>query len=310
MKRLTISMSDNLFDSLSKIQNKSLFVRKIIEQELDAGFGEEGATPSSRDLDALRDEIGRLTDRLHGLEEQIDDIHLTLQSIPEGRKTELQSTQAVETKNLHDETMQGVKPLEVPVSKFSFEIPDIKPAEQIQTVSSIAAPEKQSDGTTGSPFVIPDLKLSEEPESELSIAMPDFKPAEGIPADSPIAAPEKPSDESTQPPFEIPVSKLPEKMAQSSLFSQNPAVPAFKISQPETVPSPTPSSKVADKKDRLEGNILMYMPHGAEIKRDIVKSLLSTRYDSVEIDAKINQMIADNTLSAVTREGKDYLVRL
>ena len=77
------------------------------------------------------------------------------------------------------------------------------------------------------------------------------------------------------------------------------------------MPSSTSSStKPADKKDRLEGNILMYMPHDAEIKRNIVKSLLSTRYDSDEIDAKINQMIADNTLSAATRDGKDYLVRL
>ena len=42
MKRLTISMSDDLFDSLSKIQNKSLFVRKLIEQGLDAGFGGGG----------------------------------------------------------------------------------------------------------------------------------------------------------------------------------------------------------------------------------------------------------------------------
>ena len=74
--------------------------------------------------------------------------------------------------------------------------------------------------------------------------------------------------------------------------------------------STSSSTKPADKKDRLEGNILMYMPHDAEIKRDIVKSLLSTRYDSDEIDAKINQMIADNTLSAATRDGKDYLVRL
>lgn len=260
MKRLTISMSDKLFDSLSKIQNKSLFVRNLIEQGLDAGFGEEGIAPSSRDLDALRDEIGRLTDRLHGLEDQIDDIQLTLQSIPNDRNTEVQSTPGIEIKPLHDETVQGMRLVEEPVSKFSFEMPDIKLAEEIPAGSSIEAPEKQSNENTSSPFAIPE-------------------------------------------------SNLTEKMAQSSLFSQSPAVPAFETPQPETVPSPTPT-KPADKKDRLEGNILMYMPHGAEIKRDIVKSLLSTRYDSNEIDAKINQMIADNTLSAVIREGKDYLVRL
>jgi hypothetical protein len=294
MKRLTISMSDDLFDSLSEIQNKSLFVRNLLEQGLDAGFGEEGAVPSSRDMDALRNEIGKLTDRLHGLEDQVNAIHSTLQSIQSDRKTEAKSTSAIETKTLHDETVQ-----------------DIKPAGEIPAFSPIAAPEKQSDETTGSPFVIPDLKLPEEPTSEPSIVMQDLETAEEISSSSSIAESGETSNESAQPPLSISGSRLPEKMTQSSFFSQSPDLPAFEPPQMETVPSPIPSStKPADKKDRLEGNILMYMPHGAEIKRDIIKSLLSTRYDSDEIDTKINQMIADNTLSAVTREGKDYLVRL
>ena len=53
----------------------------------------------------------------------------------------------------------------------------------------------------------------------------------------------------------------------------------------------------------------MYMPHGAEIKRDIIKSLLSKRYGPDEIDGKINQMMGAGTLSSTTKDGADYLVR-
>ena len=42
MKRLTISMSDELFEKLDEMSNKSLFVRNLIEHELAAdGSGSE-----------------------------------------------------------------------------------------------------------------------------------------------------------------------------------------------------------------------------------------------------------------------------
>jgi len=43
MKRLTISMSDELFDRLDEIENKSLFVRNIIERELSSGTADADA---------------------------------------------------------------------------------------------------------------------------------------------------------------------------------------------------------------------------------------------------------------------------
>ena len=54
----------------------------------------------------------------------------------------------------------------------------------------------------------------------------------------------------------------------------------------------------------------MYMPRGAEIKRSIIKSLLSKRYEPDEIDGKINQMMSAGTLSSTTKDGADYLVRV
>ena len=169
MKRLTISMSDDLFESLSKIQNKSLFVRKLIEQGLDAGFGEEGIPPSSRDLDSLRDEIGGLTNRLHGLENQIGDVQLTLQSIPKDRNTEVKLTPAIGIKSLHDETVQSTKPVEEPVSKFTFEMPGLKPAEEIAFGSPIEAPEKLFDESAHPPFAMPEFNLPEKKSTVFAV---------------------------------------------------------------------------------------------------------------------------------------------
>ncbi|WP_333788339.1 hypothetical protein, partial [Methanomethylovorans sp.] len=61
--------------------------------------------------------------------------------------------------------------------------------------------------------------------------------------------------------------------------------------------------------ERLQGNILMYLPHGARIKRSIIKGLVSKKFSAEEIDAQINLMISDRSLQVEIEDGVEYLLR-
>ena len=218
MKRLTISMSDELFDRLDEIENKSLFVRDIIEREL-----------SSETVDVNEG----LADRLGKVEIQLESIQSMLQSMP---------------------PIGEIKKMVLPV--------EAKPIERVMPEPEIAIPES-----------IPTEKVIPEPE----VAMPELTLAK--------ETPQQPSA---------------------------PPLPAFETPSPANAPTsiPSASQQPAGKPDKLEGNILMYMPHGAENKRSIIKSLLSKRYEPDEIDGKINQLISAGTLSTTTKDGTDYLKRV
>ena len=74
MKRLTISMSDALFDKLNQVDNKSLFIRKLIEGELRKGiaYSSDAAYESlAGDIEDLHHEIRSLSSRLASIENQI-----------------------------------------------------------------------------------------------------------------------------------------------------------------------------------------------------------------------------------------------
>nr|HML26064.1 hypothetical protein [Methanomethylovorans sp.] len=76
MKRLTISMSDALFDKLNQVENKSLFIRKLIEGELRKGiaYSSDAAYESlAGDIEDLHHELRSLSSRLVYIENQIAD---------------------------------------------------------------------------------------------------------------------------------------------------------------------------------------------------------------------------------------------
>lgn len=236
MKRLTISMSDELFERLNEIENKSLFVRNTIERELSSG-----AVDSNEGL----------AERLNEVEIQLESIQSMLQSMtPRGEIEKMVS--AIEEKLV-----------EKVVPEPEIAMPELTPAEE--------APQQP-------PVVMPELKPAEEAPQQPPFVMPELKPAEEVPTAPPMAA-------ATPPP------------------------PIFEPSAAPAHVPPTPPQPVG-KPDKLEGNILMYMPHGAEIKKSTIKSLLSKRYEPHEIDGKINQLISAGTLSSTTKDGADYLVRV
>ncbi len=61
--------------------------------------------------------------------------------------------------------------------------------------------------------------------------------------------------------------------------------------------------------ERLQGNILMYLPHGARIKRSIIRGLVSKKFSAEEIDAQINLMISNRSLLVEVEDGVEYLLR-
>ncbi|MHC1575962.1 MAG: hypothetical protein ACXQTE_01275, partial [Methanosarcinaceae archaeon] len=63
MKRLTISMSDELFEKLDEMSNKSLFVRNLIEHELAADGSGSERVPSNDGLDELRGTVLAISKR-------------------------------------------------------------------------------------------------------------------------------------------------------------------------------------------------------------------------------------------------------
>ncbi len=69
------------------------------------------------------------------------------------------------------------------------------------------------------------------------------------------------------------------------------------------------SSSSTPMNERLQGNILMYLPHGARIKRSIIKGLVSKKFSAEEIDAEINLMISDRSLQVEVEDGVEYLLR-
>ncbi len=69
------------------------------------------------------------------------------------------------------------------------------------------------------------------------------------------------------------------------------------------------SSSSMPMNERLQGNILMYLPHGARIKRSIIKGLVSKKFSAEEIDAEINLMISDRSLQVEVEDGVEYLLR-
>jgi len=60
---------------------------------------------------------------------------------------------------------------------------------------------------------------------------------------------------------------------------------------------------------RLQGNILMYLPHGARIKRSIIKGLVSKKFSAEEIDAEVDLMVSDKSLLVEVEDGVEYLLR-
>jgi len=178
-----------------------------------------------------------------------------------------------------------------------FAIPDLKPPEGMEEATNPGIPDLQQ--TAAPPFEAMQQVQPEEKQPLFKIHNIDSgQPDEEQPPFVAPAFPDSQPQENTQlPPFENPGQNMNPPAAQP---------PAQPVNEKPPVP---PTGNRSSKPDKLGSNILMYMPHGAKVKKDIIKSLISKQFTENEIEAKLSEMISSGMLKLSDENGNAYLIR-
>ena len=408
MKRLTISMSDELFDKLGVIDNKSLFIRKLIERELDIldNSSSDDIVSWTDRFAILRDDVNTILNRLSLVENSftgINEISGNIQSAPQSMniqepaaETFVESNQTIreihsEEKNTDidiidefGETDVQLQPQisenEIPLQTPVIVAPEIstKESDEQEPLSGIQQSFKEEDNETNLSGMIaekssheemetsalktettapaPPAQVMEQTNQEPAFTMPELKPPELASQDTGLTMPElKASSDNpvfTMPDFNLPAEspqvettpvipdfKLAEGMPPFNPESENTTELAFKLPEPQqpansermppfmsgkagtiqemqNIPAQAPASPPATeqpsdtKQDKLEGNILMYMPRGAKVKKEIIKSLVSRKFSQEDIDRKIQELVTREVLVLKQENGIEQLHRL
>jgi hypothetical protein len=405
MKRLTISMSDALFDKLNQVENKSLFIRKLIEGELLKGItSSSDSTYESLagDIEDLQHEIQSISSRLVPIEHKFSGVqfqstgtsnHESLNAspitspafIPAENVVEVSSTPA----SLNASVNSAICP-EVPGNANEVNVAAFRDVADIQvnlfgqdtdkvlpvhgdeahnapfrSVVNVGIQEEQVAGLADaiekhatssviasdaaiqskeclfssvnnpSPsFVMPELSEVSTPAtspftvaspevpavSTPSFVMPELSEAGGRSTPSPFEMLPAMSVPSTGNDIQMPsfaatnlsaegIQMQPPSFVQQEVHPQFPFVSATPQSQVQNNDSSRVNTSNMSQDERLQGNILMYLPHGARIKRSIIKGLVSKKFTAEEIDAQINLMISNRSLLVEVEDGLEYLLR-
>ncbi|MDG6244049.1 MAG: hypothetical protein QCH31_06615 [Methanolobus sp.] len=197
--------------------------------------------------------------------------------------------------------------LKTPVQERKEEgvvIPELKPPVQERKEEGVVIPElktpvqeRKEEGV-----VMPELKTPVQERKEEGVVMPEFSQI-GIESE-PELSQFKPSEmQNTENPAVLPLFMDTEEsnMQQIQETSVKSAVHS---------PDVAPSRNENIKPDKLETNILMYMPRGAKVKKDIIKSLVSRQFNHEEINMKIRDLVAREVLVLRMENGTEHLHRL
>jgi hypothetical protein len=182
-----------------------------------------------------------------------------------------------------------------PVSEQSFVMPEFKPQAIAEQGARMVMPEFKTPGGVGQ--MVPampsiDTKSGTAPQEDLR--QPLFRLHE-------ISEPLKTEK---MPPFIAPpIPDVQEKVQSLPFMETQPA------SMPQMPQQPRQSAQNNAKPGKLEGNILMYMPRGAKVKKEIIKSLISKQFSEGEIEAKINELVSAGVLRINADSGNQYLMR-
>ncbi|MFA0822525.1 MAG: hypothetical protein ACC612_06505 [Methanomethylovorans sp.] len=223
---------------------------------------------------------------------------------------------------------------EVPaVSTPSFVMPELSEVSTPATSPfTVASPEVPAVSTPS--FVMPELSEVSTPAtspftvaspevpavSTPSFVMPELSEAGGHSAPSPFEMLPAMSVPSTDNDMQMPsfaatnlsaegIQMQPPSFVQKEVHPQFPFGSATPQSQVQNNDSSRVNTNNMSQNERLQGNILMYLPHGARIKRSIIKGLVSKKFTAEEIDAQINLMISNRSLLVEVEDGVEYLLR-
>jgi hypothetical protein len=202
--------------------------------------------------------------------------------------------------------MPELKPPEQDVAQTEFQMPELKPPEQEVTQTEFQMPEMKPPGqeVEQPEFQMPEFKPPEQEMEQTAFAMPELQTPE-IPVDdnAGITMPEMkppempPSGGEAMPPFNPGTEAMPEMQS---------AAPQMQAANVQS----NPAQDAGVKPDKLETNILMYMPRGAKVKKEIIKSLVSRQFSQEDIDRKIQELVAREILILKQENGVEQLHRL
>jgi len=209
---------------------------------------------------------------------------------------------------------------EVPaVSTPSFVMPELSEVSTpVTSPFTVASPEVPAVSTPS--FVMPELSEVSTPVTSPSFVMPELSEAGGRSAPSPFEMLPAMSVPSTGNDMQMPsfaatnlsaegIQMQPPSFVQQEVHPQFPFGSATPQSQVQNNDISRVNTNNMSQNERLQGNILMYLPHGARIKRSIIKGLVSKKFTAEEIDAQINLMISNRSLLVEVEDGLEYLLR-
>ncbi|MEL4305773.1 hypothetical protein [Methanococcoides sp. LMO-2] len=270
-------------------------------------FSEEGNFPVEKSA-CFQSIIVDLTDRICELEKQIMDMNSSIQSIKDrsvlfelsddnvgGQQVSVVQPDSIATERTEEKVPYAtlsfpdlkvppellgdaeVPPAEVPghdigkpVEKFSPDIPEA-------IVEEPSLPEPFSKPLLFDAKV-PPLSSQQDSEAGYERELPYF--LQGDEVDAVDGAPDSNADFVSDP-------------SQSPVLAEDPAVPVPDRYVPIT--------------DKLESCIFAYLPSGSEVKKDVIKSLLSKQYADSEVESRIDQLLSDGRIASIVKDDKVYL---
>ncbi|MDP2216884.1 MAG: ribbon-helix-helix domain-containing protein [Methanolobus sp.] len=182
-----------------------------------------------------------------------------------------------------------------PVSEQSFVMPEFKPQAMAEQEARMVMPEFKMSGDMGQMVpAMPSFDTQSETAPQGDLRQPLFRLHE-------ISEPLKTEK---MLPFIAPlIPDVQEKVQSLPFMETQPAA------MPQVQQQPRQSAQNNAKPGKLEGNILMYMPRGAKVKKEIIKSLISKQFTEDEIEAKISELVSAGVLKLNADSGNQYLIR-
>ncbi len=180
-----------------------------------------------------------------------------------------------------------------PISEPSFSMQEFKSQVIVEQETKMMMPEFKMSGDTGQmTTAMPVFGDQNQTENAADLKQPIFK----------LHAIPEPLKTDKMPPFIAP--SIPDTHETAHL-------PPFVEPQSAPMPQlqPRQSAQSNSKPGKLEGNILMYMPRGAKVKKEIIKSLISKQFSEGEIEAKISELVSAGVLRINTDSEDQYLIR-
>ena len=270
-------------------------------------FSEEGNVPVENTA-CFQSIIVDLTDRICELEKQIMDMNSSIQSIKDRSVLfEISDDNAVgqQVSVVQQDSIATEKTEEkVPYATLSF--PDLKVPPEL--LGDAEVPPVELPGTdNGKPVgnVSPDVPESIVEES--SLPEPFSKPLL-FDADLPPLPSQQDSEAGSE--RELPYFLQGDEVDVGDVV---PDINADVVSDPSQPPVPAedPAVPVPDRyvpiTDKLESCIFAYLPSGSEVKKDVIKSLLSKRYADSEVESRIDQLLSDGRIASIVKGDKVYL---